>query len=195
MGAGTDTDDLCPPDLDSLHPHDRHGLSPSNSVRRPRTGELDDDRATTLARRGSSSSGSASASASATARWERRATDEVIARIVGELDEEEREREEEEDGECEVGEGYEAAFEHFMRTDRLPIHSTTVPRTTTTAATAPTREPLLLYIGGGADSWEDIIGLSWSPEGDRLYAGTEDSVVEWKVDGTVRRGFGDRGLL
>ena len=42
--------------------------------------------------------------------------------------------------------------------------------------------------------WDDLIGLSWSPDGDWLISGTEVALVEWKVKRSSRAGFGDSRL-
>ncbi|KAI8448757.1 WD40-repeat-containing domain protein [Phakopsora pachyrhizi] len=46
-------------------------------------------------------------------------------------------------------------------------------------------------IGVRSGMWDDLIGLSWSPDGDWLVSGTEAGLVEWKVKRSSRTGFGD----
>ncbi|PLW23696.1 hypothetical protein PCASD_16758 [Puccinia coronata f. sp. avenae] len=50
------------------------------------------------------------------------------------------------------------------------------------------------YSGVRSGMWDDIIGLSWSPDGDWLVSGTEVALVEWKVKHSSRAGFGDSRL-
>ncbi|POW12175.1 hypothetical protein PSTT_04711, partial [Puccinia striiformis] len=50
------------------------------------------------------------------------------------------------------------------------------------------------YSGVRSGTWDDLIGLSWSPDGDWLVSGTEMALVEWKVKRSSRAGFGDSRL-
>jgi len=50
------------------------------------------------------------------------------------------------------------------------------------------------YSGVRSGMWDDLIGLSWSPDGDWLISGTEVALVEWKVKRSSRAGFGDSRL-
>lgn len=50
------------------------------------------------------------------------------------------------------------------------------------------------YSGVRSGMWDDLIGLSWSPDGDWLVSGTEVGLVEWKVKSSSRSGFGDSRL-
>ncbi|KAA1107534.1 hypothetical protein PGT21_017625 [Puccinia graminis f. sp. tritici] len=50
------------------------------------------------------------------------------------------------------------------------------------------------YSGVRSGMWDDLIGLSWSPDGDWLVSGTEVALVEWKVKRSSRAGFGDSRL-
>lgn len=96
---------------------------------------------------------------------------------------------------------YESALRSFMDDARptatdTPILSALLNMPTTLGESSLRDSPSSITIyAAGAESWEDIIGMAWSPDGERLCAATEDSVVEWRVDGSVRRGFGDKGLL
>ncbi|OAV90977.1 hypothetical protein PTTG_12515 [Puccinia triticina 1-1 BBBD Race 1] len=50
------------------------------------------------------------------------------------------------------------------------------------------------YSGVRSGMWDDLIGLSWSPDGEWLVSGTEVALVEWKVKRSSRAGFGDSRL-
>ncbi|MBW0519071.1 hypothetical protein O181_058786 [Austropuccinia psidii MF-1] len=51
-----------------------------------------------------------------------------------------------------------------------------------------------LYSSVRSGMWDDLIGLSWSPDGEWLVSGTEAGLVEWKVKRLNRTGFGDARL-